>query len=497
MMGNFIGILLYVTGYTYDYKENINDPPLAIRSGANNTYMTREVSSNKKGCMAQLPGNTYNAFIVLIMIWRAFYAIYMSIRDKDIVPFGRVIFQILLVMQYILGIMYFRKQHFYKNISTKSDMINLLRVSAPFTIVISLSLAIVHTTLMVNDVNIHGYSEIYDSASGVSAVLLAILLFVDTLYSYLTFTINTCVFVINMVYHKQKVSEYATSLNDEYIRSDQDDTTKVNTIAKGYSLMKDLWDETVTVLNPFFTSLNFVGFVSIYFYVRAIKDNDISADEITNLILFVIVEVIYIISIQTVYKSISRISDATGSTPLVAMYFADDEDDVHTLQSMAGQMQRLDVEMGMVKDSMRNVAIKTRQSRRDSHTSGMTDGSNCMDTDSDSTGPNAHNDNDNHNKDGKTYNFDDLHLPGNNDHPDEVYMTDPNLSASMRNVMTTVNGVQNMVNWMALQGITSAQWKTFRLFGIQLTDATLISRLFGLATTLLITAELGSTLNWW
>lgn len=496
-MGNFIGILLYVTGYTYDYKENVNDPPLNIRAASNSTYVTREVSARKKGCISRIPGHLYNALVIIIMIWRVFYTAYMTIRDKDIVPFGRSIFQILFVMQYILGIMYFRKKHFYQNISTKSEMITLLKICAPFTIVISLGLAITHTALMATGTNIHGYSDIYDEASLTGQISLAVLLFVDTIYSYQTFMINTCVFVINMIFHKNHVSSYAKDLTDGFIRSDQDVSSKVNTISTEYSLMKDAFDETVAVLTPFFTTLNFVGFLSIYFYVLAIKDKDISADEITNLVIFVIVEVVYIISIQSVNMSITKISDATSSTAMVAMYFTGNAgDDYHTLEMFSrAKLGQVDVEMGMLRGHMQKITTRGNNDgnnnnfHKKDNSGSFTDGSEYEGTNSSG---NAGNGSDNHGSKSKRdqeYVFEDIyhhHASGG-----EVYTTDPNLNASMRNVMTTVNGVQDMMNWIALQGITSAQWRTFRIFGVQVTDMTLISRLFGLAVAILISAELG------
>ena len=118
-MGNFIGTLLFVTGYTYDYKENINEAPLSIRVGQNNTYYTKEILKQKKKFIYKIPGHLYNAFIIILMFWRVGYTLSLSIENKSTVSVGRSAFQFLIVVQYILGIIYFRKNHFYKNISTK------------------------------------------------------------------------------------------------------------------------------------------------------------------------------------------------------------------------------------------------------------------------------------------------------------------------------------------------------------------------------------------
>ena len=53
-----------------------------------------------------------------------------------------------------------------------------------------------------------------------------------------------------------------------------------------------------------------------------------------------------------------------------------------------------------------------------------------------------------------------------------------------------------MGNWANLQSVAGARWKTFRLFGVELTDTTLISRIVGLILALGIASELVNTLNW-
>jgi hypothetical protein len=495
---NFIGFMLYITGYTYDYTENINEPPLTIRAAANSTYITRQVAIKKTGHVRKLLGYTYNVFIIIIMCWRVVYTIYMSIRDNDITPFGRSIFQMLFVLQYILGIMYFREKHFYQNISAKSDMTVLLRATAPFTILLSVVMAIVFTTLMINGINIHGYSDLYNNISGTGKIFLAILLFVDEIYSYQTFMINTSVFVINMIFHKRQVSSYAKSLNEEFIKSDQDVSSKVNEITIEYSLMKDSFDETVSVLNRFFSSLNFVGFLSIYFYVGSIKAKTITFDEIINFMMFIIVELVYIISIQRVNKSITKISDATGSTAMVAVYFTGNtEDDYHTLDMF--RSKKGDFDMNGLKTYMHTnkspKMYRKRSPKINTNKSPITE----QDIITQSV------DNSNMTDDVRinikqSYKFDDINNNIRHDNSSDINalaMDQSYTNESLRNVMTTVSGIQGMINWIALQNITSAKWKTFSIFGVQLNDTTLISRLFGIAMTLLISTEVGSTLNWW
>jgi hypothetical protein len=50
---------------------------------------------------------------------------------------------------------------------------------------------------------------------------------------------------------------------------------------------------------------------------------------------------------------------------------------------------------------------------------------------------------------------------------------------------------------MILQKIGNGKWGTFKIFGIELTDTKLISRIIGLIITALITTEIITIFNWW
>ena len=67
----------------------------------------------------------------------------------------------------------------------------------------------------------------------------------------------------------------------------------------------------------------------------------------------------------------------------------------------------------------------------------------------------------------------------------------------LEQTLTTSISIDQSLDWLLLQVIVGGQWNTFRLFGIELTDTTIIARLFGLVVTVLISAEIGSILNWW
>lgn len=441
---DIFGYILYFAGYTFDFESNVHQPPLDIELGRESTYIAKartiKDSDKSKVCLEY----TYILFIFMTMFWMIPYTIYMTIRDNDITHIGRALFQFIVVLQYYNGIKYFGKNHFYENIVSNSDLMSYMRLLIPIITFISCILTIFNVVFLGTGRVIHGYSDIYDNTNKISEkVLLLILCFFDSVYTYLTFTINACVFVINMLYHKKTVSVYSNSLIN-YIKNSMDTVQKLNIIAIEFSQMKDKFDQTVNCLTPFFTTLNFVGFIMIYFYLRAYSENKITAVEVVNMILFIIVEVIYIISIQAVNSNITNIADTISSNNVITTFFGN--------KRFNRTIPPLDE------------AIDESKSYTEDEQSRYYKENNC----------------DNANK----------KITLIDEHIVKIHgMMKQNLIASI--------SADQMMDWLILQGIVSDRWKTFRIFGIELTDTQVISKIFGIITTILISSEIGNLLNWW
>jgi hypothetical protein len=56
---------------------------------------------------------------------------------------------------------------------------------------------------------------------------------------------------------------------------------------------------------------------------------------------------------------------------------------------------------------------------------------------------------------------------------------------------------EQMLDWLVLGNIVSRKWKTFSVFGVELTDTTLISRLIGIIVSILVTTQIGQLFQWW
>lgn len=440
--------ILYFSGYIFDFESNVHHPPLDIELGRYNTYIAKSRSIKQEHKRKIYAEYCYIIFIFATMFWILPYTCYMAIRDKNIDHFGRSLFQLIVVSQYYNGIKYFNHTHFYENIVSNSNIMYYMKILLPSVSIASLILTIFNVILLGSDVYIHGYSDIYTNSNTIEKILLLILYFFDSIYSYLTFTLNACVFVINMVNHKNTVSDYSHSLIN-YIKNSMDTIQKLNIIAIEFSQMKDKFDQTVIYLTPFFTTFNFIGFIMIYFYLRTIRDGTITPAEIINMILFGIVEVIYIVAIQTVNNNIINIADTISSNSVITTFFGN--------KRFNRIISPLDEVTDDIVDNKKNNMNDLENSSK----------------------------------------FKDMN---DNDINKKITILDNHIvkihSMVTHNLIASISADQ-MMDWLVLQGIVSGKWQTFRIFGIELTDSKLISRIFGIFATVLISSEIGTLLSWW
>lgn len=437
-MSNFENIsnILYFVGYTYDFEANIRDPPLDIELGKSSTFIAKQRKRKKDDFNRNI--YIYNFFIGGLIIWSVIYSIVKSFSELSTVPFGRSLFQLIIFIQYINGIIYFNKNHFYENIVSNSDLTELLRYCIPITTIISIILSILNIIFMVLGFSQLVYSDIYESNDITSKVFVSILFFLENLYSYQSFTINTCIFVINMIYHRNNVKDNSEKLTS-YINNSVGISQKMNALSDQLLKMKDKFDNTVKVLSPFFAILNILGFFSVYYFLIAIERNIVSPIEIINIAMFGLVEFIYIFSIQEVNKHNKEISDQISSSSIIATLFANKKFEIIIPKST----KKKEMDSKFTPRFKKNTETDIKKS---------------SDSESEYTSENTQ-------------------------------MIKQCLIASISTDQTT--------DWLVLQKIVADKWETFKIFGIELTDSKLISRILGILIGVLISSELGNIFNWW
>jgi len=467
-----ISTILYIAGYTYDFENNVYVPPLDIEIGRHNTYVAVPRTKKKQSWVRTIITMLYKILICMIMLWLVPYTLYMSIRDKDGFIFGRSWFQILIVLQYYYATTYFTENHFYENILCNEKLKRYMAYATPWLIFLSIVLGITNVTLLNFGFRYIGYDELIKGSTLVQKVFICILMYLDSFYTYITFLINSYVFVINMLHHKLTVSNYAESL-EQYIKNSMNVVKKINIVAIEFSQMNFMFDKTVELLTPFFSILNFVGFSTIYFYLNAIQNNDIGVSEIINMVLFGLIEIIYIYAIQIVNNNINNISDVITSNSMVTTFFGNkkidqiipniDHNEKHANHILGKTNDRTHIQInespdyeGMAKDMGKDM------------------------------GKYIGNDSD------KSKDMKKTHITAT----DAVAYLNANNMMERQIVIASVT-TEQMLDWLVLGNIVSRKWKTFSVFGVELTDTTLISRLIGIVVSILVTTQIGQLFQWW
>lgn len=492
---SLLGKILQFVGYTSDFEKNTSLLPLSIEHGRRNTYVAKQYTDKQTAFGKKMITILYELMIIVVILWPVPYALYMTIRDSDFTVFGRSWFQILVAIQYYHGITYFGKNHFYENIVCNSLLKRYISIAIPVVSIVGLCISIFNVVMLNLGFGFFVYDEIYNSANLTGKVFVSILLLIESAYSYVTFLINACIFSINMFYHKQRVTSYANDLND-YIKSSLSTLRKLNNVGVEYTQMKTRFDDTVTILTPFFSALNFIGFITVYFYLRALEQNVLSVPEITNFVLFILIEIVYIIAIQAVNKNINSINDMLSSNTIIAEYFGNKVFNrtmpVHELK-INDQRPSTEVQKSVNLNMARQDADGERKT---SNSSENTPISINEDNDNEENRDeyhrlNEHYENDNKNKDSEIieaimagkFEMMGENIAGNN--------------AMLRHVMVASVSNQQMLDWMSLRQIVEARWKTFEIFGVEFTDTTLIAKIFGVGVTVLMSAQIGTFLQWW
>jgi hypothetical protein len=496
-----LGKILRFAGYTSEFENNTSHIPLSIEHGRRNTYVAKQYTVKRSMISKKIGTIIYECFISAVILWTVVYAAYMAIRDKDFVLFGRSWFQILVVLQYYHGISYFNKNHFYENIACNSTLKNYIDIVIPIASFIGGCIAIVNVVLLNLGYRFFVYDEIYNNVEIIGKVFTSILLLIESSYTYTTFIINACIFSINMLYHNQRVTAYATDLTD-YIKSSLSTHRKLNNVGIEYSQMKAKFNETVTLLTPFFAVLNFVGFIVMYFYTIAITNDLISVPEITNLILFVLIETVYIISIQNVNNNVSNINNILSSDIIIAEYFGNKVfnhnmpiHDIHTNGTHKMNCDHRSVDISVARQ-VSGFVDRTDRNAFCVPDNDLTDNNQSLHLHT-TTNTNEH----------KEYHREAINNIHNNENDfNEAIASDKfdtigdnilDNNTMLRHVMIASISNQQILDWMSLRQIIHDKWQTFRIFGVEFTDSTIISKLFGIAIVILISAQAGTMLKWW
>lgn len=307
--------LLLFSGYGLKYEindereESINIDAILEENGENISN-----GSIKRSVNEIIFGYVYNIVIFFLITWSNVYAIGLSIKTEDTMYIYRSVFQMLISIQYILGIKYFNRTIFYERLLKHTDIIKNVNVSFIISVCFSFLISVGCMVLTLMDKPMFIYDDIYnDTDKTFDKMMLMVLLILDKTLSYSTFCMNVIAFVMNMFYHKNKLERYRDTTINFSNDSSLSLTYKINSITLQYSRLKAEYIITIESLNSMFVVMNIFGLTYLYVVLNLIEIKSIEITEIIDIVLLLISIYAYIYSATKVRSALDDIVDMITS----------------------------------------------------------------------------------------------------------------------------------------------------------------------------------------
>lgn len=280
-MPNITEILFWIAGYgLYNDKPNINEPldePVIINNEIHFHKKKKETNSQCKNIKLYLK-YIYGSFVFFCILYPIVYITCQYIQNNNLSIMNTNLFNVLLFIQSVYGIYYCDTTNFIAGVRPNK------------TIILCIIYVLAITASLTN------YFFIQTN----------IIMIFSKFYGYLTFLINTGIFVLTMLQHKKSMKEYS-----DIITHNQNSVLtlrqNINIIITDYSRLKIEYTNSVNELNIFFVSLTFIGMIYLFFVIQLIINQTYTHIDIINIIIIMIVEIIYILSIQGIANAIEDI----------------------------------------------------------------------------------------------------------------------------------------------------------------------------------------------
>lgn len=259
----------------------------------------------------------YRSFIFIVLLWPIIYGIVNFFITFDISYITTILFHLLFLLQYVYGIIYFRKTHFKEALSryklnNKITFVFIITLIVPIFVYISTMMLIVFE----QDTNI--YSEIWNKIPWYTQIVYGFVLFINVIYSYGLLMTNMIAFFTVFWFHSKEVDKFTKNL-DGILDNDSKEFSLSQTMQE-FSELKNYHRNSVLILNNIFSSLVVVGIVSFSFVSIQFESNLIGYINLFDLLFFVIVVGIYVYSINKVRSSILDIKNLINNPKYVTKF---------------------------------------------------------------------------------------------------------------------------------------------------------------------------------
>lgn len=312
--------ILNIIGYGLNRKRT-RELPLTIVTnalhGEEPKYMPGDAYTNKNARSRYI----YNAFVMLLISWKIIYIIINAISKKDFLFGGLVSFPLLIIIQYIYGIIYFNNSHIYKKIED-SNVKTTFTVSISVALCISFALSVSSIFLLIYGYDVYAYTELYNiTNSTTDKAFIGIFMFCDMIYSNSILAVNFTSFAINLLVHKAEIQKLIGEIETNITDSISNDK-KIGVVGQDYGRVRDKYGDTVAATSGMFSSLNILGLIHVCLLIIMFSHEKYNIFHIIYAIIFIVVDLIFIYVLQSVKTFIKKVNGIVSSAPFTVTYFS-------------------------------------------------------------------------------------------------------------------------------------------------------------------------------
>lgn len=248
----------------------------------------------------------YNIIIFMIIMWLLINSIMMFIKNKNIINFMEIVFYALYIAQYINSLIFFNKPYLTKKIKENNKIKCKLNISCIISFSISFLVAIIlfHKILFNKENNICILNSIFENTN----IYNNIIIILGLVISNMSFLFNSCIFAVILFNHFDEVENETIALIT-YSERETILEKKVSNITSKIVKIQNKYETSISILNRFFTIVYILFFVSLYIVLKKIANDTIIYLDIVNLGIFLIIQIIYLWSIQKMKTYVNDLTD--------------------------------------------------------------------------------------------------------------------------------------------------------------------------------------------
>lgn len=447
-----------------DQSVELNSVAIEIDSDQNVVKkIVDENTSFYRSSLLRLPFNIlYFLFVTTLISWSFVYAIIQAAKEKDIRYLTSNVFTALFVIQYFLGMLYYRTSHYKKTMKRNKTYAKYITIGSYVLGIVSLLIAASAVALLLFEINVNTYTEIYKDTNTVFKVFIGIALFLDQFYSYGIFFTNLIVFTSVFIIHSLQVRKYTEKL-DKNVENHTEELT-IESIIKDYSSLKSQHTKSVLTMNNLFSSITLLGLISAYFMTINFDTKFVGILHYVEIVCFLITECVYIYAISRVKLSVSTIDAIINSAKFITRFLSRSE-----MEQFAGEY--------VVGDDKSESGVRLRKGSKSKQKprKGLPMIS--------SLDPSCR----------STKDLKQSLLANNRNVVNSRHKIDLIKDLSMRSVIKNHENAESL-DWVVLNNKLGGAWENFKLFGFDIDDSTLAKKTIAVVTGLIMLLHLNNSL---